>query len=118
MSDKSIHLFGDPVDLDELYDKHIEAGNKQIGHLTCVKELGYALYYMQYAWPNIEWDDQAEKVSILCKECEETKDKQYEEIMPFINNEGFEIPEDMKKRWSRSWFKLHFRILDETENMC
>lgn len=64
----------------------------------CYKELGWALYYMDYLNDGDPWpEDQRKRVEVICRE----------------GSENFG-----KKEGQAYWQDLLRRIRDETENMC
>jgi len=91
-------FFGDIVDLDDPKTYPLEWHNKTwYGlRLQCMKELGYALVFMDYVMPRKMWAEQRERVVKLCREVAANADKS-------------------DKLY---WLKLAYRIEDETENLC
>ena len=91
-----------------MYRKHLEdPDHSRIDHLACMRELGYALYYMKYSHPGFGSDGQSSRVHDLCVECETMFNVRCKEPFRIENGE----------HWDKLWFELHFRIQDEIENM-
>lgn len=64
--------------------------------LECMRELGYALFYMTYSHPGGWWETQRPRVEALCEELETNHNK-----------------DDLE--W---WLGFQRRIAEEIENMC
>jgi len=64
--------------------------------LECHKELGYALVYMDYLYPDLDWGDQYARVKALCER--------------YAENSGNTDP--------GYWREFLREIRDEIENMC
>lgn len=148
MVDKFIHCFGEEVDLDELQTyfsighthKLLSKTTREIAD-ECAKELGYAHVWMRYYHGDLEHGNQEQRVDALGEEFGELKEKMRLEWLECHDTEREDPhchrrmvagrlpchPVDFKKqdehcsvsiRFKLRFLKLHFRILDEIENMC
>lgn len=64
--------------------------------LACVKELGYAVVYMDYLVTKVRWGEQRERVRVLCLELR-------------VNQERASV---------EYWLAFQKRIAEEIENLC
>jgi len=65
-------------------------------------EMGKSLFYMQFFYPEMRWQSQAQRVDKLCKE--------YAKGINIRRSDSAE---------ARLWcYKILFRFLDEVENQC
>ena len=108
---------GEKVDLDNLYWDYCDKRTERIDHLTCIKELGYALYYMEFSHPDINFGGQWVKIKDLCRENERLWKEEGKGYLSLDKEHGY-IPPKMQDKWDKIWFKFHYKITDETENMC
>jgi len=114
MVDKFTDCLGKIVDLDELYSEYTISDKEKVDRLMCIKELGYALYWMDYIYPDLDHRNQRERVITLCNKCEELGNIRYSDY----GHIDFKDNKELDEKWDRIWFKLHFKIQGETENMC
>lgn len=76
-------------------------------HLECIQQLGYALVYVNYLYPDVDFGSQVKKIKKLCKELHDN------ERFGDISNGAAGRNPDIK-----FWRGFLYRVLDETENMC
>jgi len=95
-----VNFMGEVVDLDSetTYLECNLSKNWADLHLDCIKELGYALVYMDYLNKDCGFDEQRKRVEILLEEL---------------------CSNDQEKRGDHKyWLEFLYRIQDEIENMC
>jgi len=119
MPDMYEDCFGEMVDLDEEFEK-CDPNNLSTVRLDCIKLLGYARMYMDYVHPELDWKHQRGRVTRRCEELVKLRKKEYDEFVEKRdpNDKTGKYPEGFCKKWDQIWFKFHYRIGDEIENLC